>query len=103
MGRMRIWFLVLLLPLTSGFPLLAQDQPAAGQPNAPQVSPEQPVLVTAGKPMVLPFQCTQEDVGSAGFSCSEEAPCPVYLELGAAASTGNKFFVAGNIHSHAVK
>jgi photosystem II stability/assembly factor-like uncharacterized protein len=52
--------------------------------------------------MVLPFECTREDVGSAGFSCSEEAPCPVYLELGAAASAGNKFFVAGNIHSDAV-
>jgi len=52
--------------------------------------------------MVLPFECTREDVGSAGFSCSEEAPCPVYLELGAATSAGNRTFVAGNIHSAAV-
>ena len=51
---------------------------------------------------MLPFRCTREDLGSAGFSCSEEAPCPVYLELGAAASAGSKYFVAGNIHSDAV-
>ena len=51
---------------------------------------------------MLPFQCTREDVGSAGFSCSEEAPCPVYLELSAATAAGNKYFVAGNIHSDAV-
>lgn len=80
----------------------AQDQPAAGQPSPTQAPPEPPVLMNNGKPMVLPFQCTHEDVGSAGFSCSEEAPCPVYLELGAAASVGNKFVVAGNIHSDAV-
>ena len=51
---------------------------------------------------MLPFECTREDIGSAGFSCSEEAPCPVYLELGAATSAGNRIFVAGNIHSDAV-
>ena len=32
----------------------------------------------------------------------KDAPCPVYLELGAAASAGNKYFIAGNIHSDAV-
>jgi photosystem II stability/assembly factor-like uncharacterized protein len=52
--------------------------------------------------MVLPFHCTAEDVQSAGFTCSEEAPCPIYLELSAAAATGNKYFLAGNIHSDAV-
>jgi len=60
------------------------------------------VLLNTGKPMVLPFQCTHDDAGAAGFSCSEDAPCPVYLELGAAASAGNKYYVAGNIHSDAV-
>jgi photosystem II stability/assembly factor-like uncharacterized protein len=80
----------------------AQDQPALGQPSQPAAPPAPPVLLNTGKPIVIPFQCTAEDVGSAGFSCSEEAPCPVYLELGAAAAAGNKYFVAGNIHSDAV-
>ena len=98
---MRVCFLLIILSF-AGMPLPAQDQPAGGQTTPPQVPPEPPVLLNSGKPIVLPFQCTHEDVGSAGFSCSEDAPCPVYLELGAAASAGNKFFVAGNIHSDAV-
>jgi photosystem II stability/assembly factor-like uncharacterized protein len=51
---------------------------------------------------VLPFECTREDIQAAGFSCSEEAPCPIYLELNAAASTGGRYYLAGNIHSDAV-
>jgi photosystem II stability/assembly factor-like uncharacterized protein len=82
-------------------PAGAQDQPPAGQ-IIPPAPPPVPVLLNTGKPMVLPFQCTADDVGSAGFSCSEESPCPVYLELSASAATGNKFYVAGNIHSDAV-
>jgi len=99
---MKVWFLVLFLLVFAGIPLCAQDQSAAGQPSPPPVPPEPPVLVNTGKPIVLPFQCTHEDVGSAGFSCSEDAPCPVYLELGAATATAGKYFVAGNIHSDAV-
>lgn len=76
----------------------APDSPA-GQPAAP---PPAPVLVNTGKPMVLPFQCTPEDIQAAGFTCSEEAPCPVYLELSAAAASGSKYYLAGNIHSDAV-
>jgi photosystem II stability/assembly factor-like uncharacterized protein len=52
--------------------------------------------------MVLPFHCTPEDIQSAGFTCSEEAPCPIYLELSAAVSAGNQYYLAGNIHSDAV-
>jgi hypothetical protein len=99
---MKICLLVIILFVLAGIPLPAQDQPAGGQTTTPPIPPDPPVLLNTGKPMVLPFQCTHEDVGSAGFSCSEDAPCPVYLELGAAASAGNKFFVAGNIHSDAV-
>ena len=38
----------------------------------------------------------------AGMSCSDEEPCPVYLELAAVESVGNRIFLAGNIHSNAV-
>lgn len=96
-------FLIILVLFTcAGIPAWAQDQPPAGQTTPPAAPPEPPVLTNAGKPMVLPFQCTTEDVGSAGFSCSEDAPCPVYMELSAATATGNKYYVAGNIHSDAV-
>jgi hypothetical protein len=100
---MRNCFLLLVCLILPGTLVQAQDIPAsAGQANAPPAVPEPPAMLNTGKPMVLPFECTREDVGSAGFSCSEEAPCPVYLELAAAVSAGNKFFVAGNIHSDAV-
>jgi photosystem II stability/assembly factor-like uncharacterized protein len=60
------------------------------------------VLENSGKPMVLPFTCTPDDVQWAGLSCSEDSPCPIFLELTAAASEGDRFFAAGNIHSSAV-
>ena len=47
----------------------------------------------------LSFTCTQDDIQWAGMTCSEEEPCPVYLELASISSAGEKLFVAGNIHS----
>lgn len=77
----------------------AQDQPP---PNPAPAAPPPVVLENTGKPMVLPFRCTDEDIQSAGLSCSEEDPCPVYLELGVVESAGARIFAAGNIHSAAV-
>jgi photosystem II stability/assembly factor-like uncharacterized protein len=99
---MKSPLVLLLCTLVTGVSALAQDQPPAGQPGDQEVPAELPVLTNGGKPMLLPFQCTREDVGSAGFSCSEDAPCPIYLELSAAAGVGNHYYVAGDIHSDAV-
>ena len=74
----------------------AQDQQ---QPPVPAPPSGPPVLQNSGKPIVVPFRCTDEDIRSAGLSCSEQDPCPVYLELAAAESTGIRIFVAGNIHT----
>jgi len=49
--------------------------------------------------MRLPFECTEADTQAAGLSCSEEEPCPVYLELGSVEAVGNKLFLAGNLHT----
>jgi hypothetical protein len=73
--------------------------PAAGQGAAEE--PKTAVLQNAGKPMVVDFRCTNDDIQWAGLNCSEEEPCPVYLELTAVESVGNKIFAAGNIHSAA--
>ena len=75
---------------------------AAGQAVPPVPSTSKPLLEYSGKPLVLPFRCTDDDIHWAGMSCSEEEPCPLYLELTAAESVGNKIFVAGNIHSSTV-
>jgi hypothetical protein len=71
-------------------------------------APETPAVKTAdkltytGTPLKIPFQCTNEDMDWAGMSCTEDEPCPVYLELAAVESVGNRIFLAGNIHSSAV-
>ena len=72
---------------------------AQGQPPA---NPAPPVLENSGKPMLLPFRCTEDDVQWAGLSCSEDEPCPVYLELAAVESAAGRIFAAGNIHALAV-
>ncbi len=76
----------------------AQEQPSA--------TPAPPVLENSGKPMLLPFGCTEDDVQWAGLSCSADEPCPVYLELAAVESAvppgSGRIFAAGNIHSSAV-
>ena len=66
---------------------------------APAQTPAKPVLQFAGKPMALPFQCSEEDRQSFGISCSPDEPCPVYLELAAVESAGVRLFAAGNLHT----
>jgi photosystem II stability/assembly factor-like uncharacterized protein len=77
---------------------LAQDPP----PAAPAPPPTQPVLENSGKPMLTPFQCSEEDIQSAGLACSEDDPCQIYLELAATSAAGaTRIFAAGNIHAEA--
>ena len=87
----------LVLLLLACVLLGAQDPPPAAVPPVVPAAP--PVLENTGKPMVAPFHCTEEDIRSAGLGCSEEDPCPVYLELSAVESTGLRIFAAGNIHA----
>ena len=77
--------------------LWAQDPPPVAP--APGVPAGPMVLANTGKPIVVPFRCTEEDIRSAGLTCSEQDPCPVYLELAAVESTGIRIFAAGNIHT----
>lgn len=60
------------------------------------------LLQNAGRPMQVPFHCTREDIQSAGLACTADEPCPVYLELTSVDATGNRLWVAGNIHSETV-
>ena len=51
------------------------------------------------EPMKIPFQCTDDDISQAGLTCSQESPCPVYVELTAVAALGSKLFATGNLHT----
>src|ERR1039458_2379341 len=76
--------------LLAGGALWAQDLPPAAGAGVVPAAPV--VLENVGKPMVTPFRCTEEDIRSAGLTCSEPDPCPVYLELAAVESTGFRIF-----------
>jgi hypothetical protein len=56
-------------------------------------------LENSGKPMRVLYECTAADTQAAGLGCSEEDPCPVYLELANVEAVGNKIFVTGNLHT----
>lgn len=85
---------------------MAQDTPPQTTvPPAQTPAPAAPApakFQNDGKPITLPFQCTAEDIRWAGMACSEEDPCPIYLELSAAEGVGDHIFAAGNIHSETV-
>jgi hypothetical protein len=88
------------------FPALA-ILPALLSPVIPAQTPqrgeaEAAVLENRGKPIVLPIHCTDDDMHWAGLSCTEQDPCPVYLELATAVPQGSQIFAAGNLHSESV-
>ncbi len=66
---------------------------------AAQTPLEQTPLENIGKPMRVVYECTAADTQAAGLGCSEQDPCPVYLELSNVDGVGNKIFVTGNIHT----
>src|SRR5260370_3462324 len=68
----------------------AEDKPPSKQEG---------VFEYSGKPLVAPYQCSEEDIQSFGLGCTEEEPCPIFLELAAFEPVGNQLFAAGNIHS----
>jgi hypothetical protein len=70
----------------------------AQSPSEPP-APKEIILENAGKPMLAPFHCTEEDIQSFGLGCTDEEPCPIFLELSAFEPVGNQLFAAGNIHS----
>lgn len=74
-----------------------------GQENPPAVpAGPPPVLENTGRPIVLPFGCTVEDIQALGLACTEDEPCPVYLELTGVESVGSRIFTAGNLHTQTV-
>jgi hypothetical protein len=56
-------------------------------------------LENSGKPMRVVYECTAEDIQAAGLGCSEQDPCPVYIELENVEAVGGKIFITGNLHT----
>lgn len=47
------------------------------------------------------FSCKTEDIDTLGLSCTEEEPCPVFLDLSAVESIGSRLILIGNFHTEA--
>jgi len=92
----RIGFIGVLTALWSALAF------AQGAATPPADTPAKALIGNDGTPMLLPFRCTNDDIRSAGLSCSDEAPCPIFLEIASADALGNTILLAGNIHSEAV-
>ncbi len=58
-----------------------------------------PLIAAAQSPFKIPYECTPADVDAFGLNCSTEDPCPVFLELSAADSAGNRILLTGNLHT----
>lgn len=89
----------ILLALLAVSAIRSQENPPVSSPALPAPPP---ILENNGKPIVLPFACTAEDMQAAGLTCSEEDPCPVYLELTGVEPVGSRIFAAGNLHTQTV-
>jgi len=93
--------MVAVLGTAQDTPPVPQNPKPADQAVQTETPTPAPVLENTGKPMSVPFQCTEEDIRSAGLACSEDDPCQIYLELAALATTGTRIFAAGNLHAEA--
>jgi hypothetical protein len=57
------------------------------------------ISLAAQSAVHVAYDCSSEDAEIFGLNCSEDRPCPVYLELTSAAAAGDRLFVAGNLHT----
>ncbi len=53
-------------------------------------------------PVKVAFTCDDDQLTAAGMSCSDQDPCPIYLELSSVSASGRKIALAGNLHGASV-
>lgn len=79
--------------------LLVFAIPVAAQLPATPAASGPAKYVNNGRPIKVAFTCTEEHFKEYDLSCSNESPCPVFLELTAAAQAATRVFVTGNFHT----
>lgn len=88
------------LPAVEELRLGAPPTPATKPPAARQPEEPKPVILRyEGKPLRIPYQCTEQDIQTFGMSCSADDPCRIYAELAFAYGVGDRIFVTGNLHN----
>jgi len=58
-----------------------------------------PALENTGKPMRVTAQCKGEDVLVLGLTCSQDDPCPLFLELSDVELVNSRLILSGNLHT----
>jgi hypothetical protein len=58
-----------------------------------------PLLVRAQAPQKVEKVCAPQDADAFGLTCSEDDPCPVFLELSSVEANGSTLLVTGNLHT----
>jgi photosystem II stability/assembly factor-like uncharacterized protein len=58
-------------------------------------------MAAGSEPVKVAFACKAEDLVAAGLTCSDDDPCPVYLELSSVSAQGRNLTLAGNFHGRA--
>jgi len=77
--------------------LLAQETPALPAP----ATPAKQVIENTGKPMRVPYTCTEQDIQSFGMTCTAIDPCPIFLQVAGIETVGARIFLTGNLHNGA--
>ena len=70
-------------------------------PPAPTTAPvprPPPAYNYSSQPIVLQATCADAELNDFGLTCSEDEPCPLYVELASIEAAGAKVFIAGNFH-----
>lgn len=71
-------------------------------PPAPTTAPvprPPPAYNYSSQPIVLQATCADAELNDFGLTCSEDEPCPLYVELASIEAAGAKVFIAGNFHT----
>lgn len=63
--------------------------------------PARPALENTGKPMRVTAECKGEDVLVLGLTCSQDDPCPLFLELSGVELVNSRLILSGNLHTAA--
>src|SRR5437899_11075913 len=64
-----------------------------------QTPPPKTILENTGKPMKVTADCKAEEVLVLGLTCSQEDPCPLFLELSDVELVNDRLFVSANLHT----
>jgi hypothetical protein len=50
-------------------------------------------------PVSVAYECPPADVEAFGLNCTEDRPCPVFLELASVEAAGGRVLITGNLHT----